>query len=270
MDLRASMAVTEKLNTNNSKAEVIFSKISADEVARIAIHASHERNSWLKNNVTSKEFVLVEIPLSSVAILENPSGKLDLRAALDTTPLFIDINKRRQGRTNSGFIPSVIVIEGAARHTAARLNGKNSLKAWVGIEAAKVLKIYADHQFGAQELNSKIQEQLRQKLVKKKGNGETIGPYPWVSEVYPFENYFIYSYDGDLYKQQYKCDIKKRTVTFTGDAEQVIQKYVDLNAKQTPMEKAMKMSAMPTTVSAPSMDMKQPSMSAPTLKMSTS
>lgn len=247
MDIRGSMDLEQLSTPSISKASQKVKKISAEEVVRNVISASHDRKKWLSEHVTSKEFMLADIPLNSVAALNSFDGKLDLRASLDEDPIVVDVNKKKVGRTSgkSGFIPSVIVIHGAGKHAAMRLKGKATIKAWVGAEAATLLGLMADHQFGAQELQSKLSELLREKLGPKKSNPNSIGPYPYIQEVYPFEDYFIYSCEGKLWKQDYKCDIKKRTVTFDGQPEQVVQKYVDLDANMTQMDKAMKMSDVP-------------------------
>lgn len=241
MDIRASMDI-EALSTESLGRSVKkLTKQSAKDVARDVISASHERPNWLKKNVFSKEFVLAEIPLSSVATLNSLNEKLDLRASLDDNPIVVDVNKNKTGMTNKhSYCPPVIVIHGSGKHAAYRLKGKEKIKAWVGIKAIRLMGLQADSQFGAQELQSKLSELLREKLGPKKNN--VAGPYPYILEVYPFEDYMIYQFEGKMWKQDYKCDDKKRVVTFDGDPAQVTQKYVDLDANMTPMDKAMKQS----------------------------
>lgn len=253
MDLSTTMQLESLRSTAYRKSEVKAKRLSANDIARIAIRASHKRDQWLAEKVKSKEFILAEIPLSSVAIVDS-FGELEIQASLDDTPIIVDVNKNKIGRTTGrrSYVPKVIVIEGAARHNAYRLSGSSLMKAWVGAEAAVILGLMADHQFGSDELRQKLGELLREKYVPKKKNGETIGPYPYISEVYPFENYFVYSYDANLYKQAFTCDIKKRQCKFDGDPEQVVQKFVELGKdvdatkKQTSMEKTLKMAAMPS------------------------
>lgn len=236
MDLRASIELESIRTPIFRKNENKVQRLSAKDLARRVIHASSERKEWLRK-VSSKEFILAEIPISSAVVIDG-NGKFDLKASLDDKPIVVDSNKNKAGRISRGdYFPPVIVIEGAARHNAARFKGKSKVQAWIGSDVLKVLKIHADDQFGAQELNDKLSELLREKYVpKKKSTGETLGPYPWMREVYPFELYFVYNYEGKLYKQKFTCDMKKRTCKFDGEPIEVKQEYVDL-AGQTSMER---------------------------------
>lgn len=242
MDIRASMDIESLATASISRTAKKVTKLPAVDVVRQVISASHERKDWMKKNVSSKEFILAEIPLSSVATLKSLNEKLDLKASLDDSPIVVDVNKNKAGQLSgrSKYYPPVIVIHGSGKHFAYRLRGKDKIKAWVGIDAVRLMRLQADSQFGAQELQSKLSEIMREKLGPKKNN--IAGPYPYIVEVYPFEDYFIYQFEGKMWKQDYKCDVKKRVVTFDGDPEQVIQKYVDLDANMTPMDKAMKQS----------------------------
>ena len=243
MDLGQAMAL-EKLRTpifHKDAAEKV-NKLSASDIAKKVISAI-DKEKWLKK-VASKEFILTRIPLSAAAVVDTTyKTKMEASASIREKPIVVDINKNKSNSgITSAYCPKVVVIDGAAHHTYARLNGKQTILAWVGAEAAKILNIYADHQFGSQELQSRLSELLREKLVPKKSSGESVGPWPYVQEVYPFEDYFIYQFEGKLWKQKYKVDLKKRNVSFDGDSEQVIQKYVDLDAQQTPMEKTLQLS----------------------------
>jgi hypothetical protein len=244
MDIRASIEMEGLRATSASKNLQKIKKISAVEMVRTVISASHKRKKWMSDNVTSREFILADIPLNSVATLNSFDGKFSLKASLDDDPIVVDVNKQRTGRTAKQYLPPVIVIHGSGKHAVTRLKGKSTIKAWVGAEAARVMGLLAaDSQFGSNELQNKLSEILREKIGPKKNN--VAGPYPYIIEVYPFEDYFIYQFEGKMFKQDYKCDIKKRVTTFEGEPEQVIQKYVDLDANMTSMEKAIKMSDVP-------------------------
>lgn len=233
MDLQASMS-RQVLSEQARKITKESKKLSAQEIARLTIKASSQREKWLKENVVSREFTLVDIPIGSAAVLSY--NNIEIKASLSEQPIIVDINKKRLGQSPSGFIPKVLVIEGSGHYNAQRLSGKKIVKAWVGAEALKVMRIFADDQFGAQELQDKLNEQFREKFKsKKKTNGgdhpgSISSPLPWIREVYPFENYCIYSYDGDLFRQYYTVDTKKRTVALKGNPEEVVQKYADVQA----------------------------------------
>jgi hypothetical protein len=114
----------------------------------------------------------------------------------------------------------------------------------------RIKELFADDQFGSTELRSKLDEQLREKFKCDNSTKESTCTFPWVVELYPFENYFIYSYEGSLFRQNYVPNLKKRTVTFKGTAEEVIQKYVNVGASR--METVMKTYATGTGPAGPS------------------
>ena len=202
---------------------------------------------WQKDWLASEKFVLYDLPLNMVAV---PYAIADSKtismiqgaAPREMAPIVVDLNKQKVGQSSKGFYPAVVVVDGAHRHKATAMQGHETIRAWVGeLAAAKLNLIHADHQFGASELQSKLQEQLREKFKPKDGpigyNG--IGPTPWIKECYPFENYFVYSYDGDLYKQKYKANQKKRSVVLVGEPEEVVEKYVGISASGIPSKTQM-------------------------------
>ena len=236
MDLASSLRFESFRSPIFRKTEEKVISVTTKELLRKVIQASDDRKHGLKKAISSKKFILAEIPVISVAVIEDHS-RMDIKAAKKDVPIVVDINKNKLNKAAGGFIPSVIVIEGSGIHNAARYNGQPKIKAWVGENAIRILKIYADDQFGTNELQSKLSEALREKYVPKKKNGESVGPYPWIQEVYPYENYFVYQYEGKLFRQNFTTDLKKRSVKFDGDQTEVRQEYVDLSS-QTSIEKA--------------------------------
>jgi hypothetical protein len=235
MDLQDSLRFETFRTPIFRRTEEKVTSLSTKDLLRKVIQASSNKKE-IEKNISSKKFIFAEIPVISVAVVEDKS-RFDIKAAKQNVPIVVDVNKHKKGKSAGNFIPPVIVIEGSGIHNAARFNGKTTIKAWIGCNAIKLLKIHADDQFGAQELNSKLSELLREKYVPKKKSGESIGPYPWIQEVYPFELYFVYSYEGKLYKQKFTTDIKKRSCKLDGDPTEVRQEYVDLTS-QSSIEKA--------------------------------
>lgn len=233
MDLQASLELESLRTPIFRRTEEKITSLSTKDLMSRVIRASDSKQRELSKSIFSKKFIFAEIPISSVAVIDDRS-KFDIKASKQkNVPIVVDINKHKKGKSAGSYFPPVIVIEGSSQHNTARFSGATKIQAWVGEKALRVLRIYADDQFGAQELNDKISELLREKYVPKKKSGESLGPYPWIKEVYPYEDYVIYQYEGKLFKQKYSCDVKKRTVKFDGDTTEVRQEYVDLASQSS-------------------------------------
>ena len=245
MNIQQALAISN-LRVSRKASEWVAKDPTAP-ASRIAerVFAAHEEqgspftkgtpSSWAREWLQSEKFLLLDLPLHFAACPRRAydSGKVQgcMRAAADSQePIVVDVNKQRIGGAMGGYYPPVIVVDGVHRHAAGRLQGRETIKAWVGDLAAQALglTIRADHQFGSSELQKKIQEQLDTQYPK-----DPVNPYsnrPYVSEVYPYENYFVYSQGGKQYRQSFKTSLKKRTVGLQNDPKEVTQKYVDLEA----------------------------------------
>jgi len=223
--------------------------ISADEITDTIFARAEEcsqpfrgvtAKDWQASWLVSEKFILLDLPLHLVAVPHSVTdqskviGMIQGASENAMAPIVVDMNKRRVGQTAKGFYPPVIVVDGVNRHKAVSMQGRETIRAWVGqVAAARLGLIHADHQFGASELQSKLQEKLREKFKPNADGMSQVapgGPYPWIKECYPFENYFVYTYDGDLFKQKYKANQKKREVVFVGEPEEVVEKYVGISA----------------------------------------
>lgn len=208
--------------------------------------------------LASERFLLLEVPLHALAVIQRPDAqKVEIAAAsinnttndftFSSSELIADVNVRKIGQSGAGYYPKVIIVSGEHIHAAAKKVGMERIRCLIGIKAAKKLNlIHADHQIGSSELSALINEQLSKKFpAKKNKSGMVASPMPWIRDVFPLENYFVYSMDGELFKMTYTIDMDKREVTLTGKPQRVVEKYVSLEGRGAPMrqEDAMKFHA---------------------------
>jgi hypothetical protein len=183
---------------------------------------------WGKEWLTSKRFALIDLTLGSVANPVQPDHNQLIRAirfAADSVqPIVVDLNKKEIGIIRS-FCPKVVVVHGSEIYAAAEIQGRSTVKAWIGIDAAKALKINikADHDIGVEELRSTLSSKLTGKFKPIATNGISDA---WISDIFPFENYFIYKRTGKDWRQAYSVD-SGRNIAFVGAPVEVRETYVD-------------------------------------------
>lgn len=146
----------------------------------------------------------------------------------DHGAIVIEANSGGVGRVEStGYTPRAVVTGGARRRE--RLLDAGIVLSWAYIEAG--LEIKADHEIGSGELMQKLQDLINQKVLGTSGLGLVNVPgattLPWIVEVYPFENYVIYCYKGQKYRQGFNLDPVERIVGLTGPSTSVEEKFVD-------------------------------------------
>jgi hypothetical protein len=213
------------------------------------------RSEWVDEWLQSKDFVLLDISLGAAACPNR--GPIDaskvqeaIRASADCMePVIIDVNKNKIGFNSKGkFFPPVIVVDGQHNYQGALLQGRERIKAWVGLEAAAMIGLlHADHQLGSSELHQLLQKKLREAIPSTGDPGSVMySPGPYIKEVYPLEDYFVYNHDDKQFKQSYKCNVANRTVDFVGKPRAVVQKFVHASSEVrlyrnavSPMERAM-------------------------------
>ena len=123
------------------RAEQIAKQVFAMAKANGNPFLNINHKQWAKKWLASDEFVLTEINAASVAIPmapKNPNKVFTniLASATSLPPIVVDLNKRGIGRApGSGYIPPVIVVDGKHRATAININGRETIKAWVGVKA---------------------------------------------------------------------------------------------------------------------------------------
>lgn len=133
------------------RAEQIAKQVFAMAKANGNPFLNIDHKQWAKKWLASDEFVLTEINAASVAIPmapKNPNKVFTniMASAQSFAPIVVDLNKRGIGRApGSGYIPPVIVVDGKHRTTATNINGRETIKAWVGVKALdKVTKASVD------------------------------------------------------------------------------------------------------------------------------
>ena len=186
------------------------------------------RNRWARMNAASSKFYYTRVRLMNAAIpaaLEN----IMANTTLQNVPLVIDANSGELGRTGS-FVPKAIIIAGASARKAALDRGEFHAMAWVGEKALAAMDVHASDGISSDELNQKLSTALSKKFVKD--GTDAYGYYPngpYIQYVYPFDNYFVFSMQGQDYKMTYSIDTTERTVTLTGTPEKVEREFIEID-----------------------------------------
>ena len=140
-------------------------------------------------------------------------------------PLVIVKNRQGFGHVlSTGYVPGAIMIAGAVRRNYLADEGRIHDYAWI---EAGALDIQADDEISSQELMDKLTDLLNARIL---GPGKTALPgqaCPWLCLVYPFENYFIYTYNGQKYRQNYLLDSVARTVKLSGGSVAVKEMFIN-------------------------------------------
>lgn len=104
-------------------------------------------DDWAKEWLASKRFTLVAVAPYQVAIpyanrIDRNKVLRTINASTDGTmePIVVDVNKKSIGKTQSGYVPNVIVVDGKHRHKAQTAMGKDRILAWVGELALQELQ----------------------------------------------------------------------------------------------------------------------------------
>lgn len=139
-------------------------------------------------------------------------------------PIVIEKNRRQFGYVAAtDYFPSSIIVCGTAKRT--KLLGEGNVKGWAWIEKG-ALNIQADDCISSQELMDKLQTLLVERYVKVP-NSLTV--QPWILALYPFENYLIYSLNGQKYRQGYNLEPISRSVALAGQPQAVKEQYINAN-----------------------------------------
>lgn len=167
-------------------------------------------------NLNPLHFSLVRMSLLQLATpieFEHTKGAIVVRA-----------NAEGLGATSTGFVPDKIIVQGA--QTRKEMMANSAIRAWVW--AAKDLSINADDKMSCSELMSMLQELLYEKY---RGNFQndfsSIQPSPYVVQVYPFENYMVFTLKGISYRQYYVIDPLARKVALAGLPTKVQEMFID-------------------------------------------
>ena len=138
-------------------------------------------------------------------------------------PIVIEKNRNFYGKASTGYVPVAIVVAGGNKRADMLKRGIISAFAWV---EAGAMVINADDAIGCQELMTKLNAVLGKKFPSTASMSYP-GSSVWIVEVYPFENYAIYSQMGKNYRQHYSLDPITRTVALQGTPTEVKTTYVN-------------------------------------------
>lgn len=217
------------------------SEISTSVFAMASIEGRSFGNStqeeWRKKYLTSRSFILAEVPMASIALPVKVSNsnliQRLLSEAANLKPVIVDVNRHKIGKTKSGFVPKIMLIDGAERFEAAALRGETKILSWIGADAADILDISADDEMSSSEMEGQLMKLINSVLGLDKARSSSLvsNKYMYISQVYPFENYCIYRYDQKEFRQHYRVDQQDRSLALIGRPIEVVQKYVDKDQK---------------------------------------
>lgn len=100
---------------------------------------------WAKRWLASPVFVLMDVDTDKVALLRTPRNPTRVLQAMAThagelEPLVVDVNKQGLRAPGTGYQPPVIAVDGAHRAYGQYLQGRETVRAWVGIKAASAVR----------------------------------------------------------------------------------------------------------------------------------
>ena len=123
-----------------------------------------------------------------------------------------------------GYRPSGVITAGAARRK--RLMAAGCVYDYAFVDTS-ITDMRCDDEIGSNELLDKLNAALRFKLMGTLSDMSGPGViFPYIVEVYPFENYFIYTFQGDKYRQPYILDPVARQLRLLPMAQKVEEKFV--------------------------------------------
>ena len=133
---RADRGVTQRAEY---LAERVYD-LAAEQGTRLEGTPKSWRDEWL----VSRRFRLLDIPLRFAAcpMKADNASKVQgfIRAAAGSVePIIIDVNKKKLGRAAGDYFPPAIVVDGKHRAAAHRLQGRETIRAWVGENAIMAL-----------------------------------------------------------------------------------------------------------------------------------
>ena len=147
-------------------------------------------------------------------------------------PIIICKNTNGYGRVaKAGYIPDTVVVAGEAKK--ASLLGQGIVCTWAWIQNTSGIEIQADDAISCGELTEKLSSALQMHFYGQ--SGPALGqPWPSIMEVYPFENYMIFSMRGQKYRQAFDLEPTERKVRFNGGSVAVKEQFVDASVDTMP------------------------------------
>lgn len=197
---------------NATKKEQATKLVLAKSRKELSLEASSQK--------ASSVFRLVDIDISKVPFLS--AGK-------DDGPIIVDLNVHGLRKTKSGFVPKILVVSGLDKLKAAKRSEALVCSAWVGDKVLCKISIMADDAISSNDLQSKLNKLISAAYTPTNDkNRFADGNYPYIVEIYPFENYLIFQKGGDKFRQNYKLDAIMREVSLDGKPVPVFEQYVNI------------------------------------------
>jgi hypothetical protein len=151
--------------------------------------------------------------------------------------IVIDANTKRLGSVrNIGFTPAGVIVAGASLRKRMMEHGYVHAFAFVDRE---VSEIRCDDEISSNELMEKLRQAIQDRIMGPMANMYAPGQQqPYILEVYPFENYFIYSYKTDKYRQAYVLDPVAKIVRLLPGSQKVEEKFVNASVDRMPINQS--------------------------------
>ena len=178
-----------------------------------------------------REWRLQRIPILRVGCPREIAARRE--NAVSAGPLIVEKNHAKLGLVAStGYYPPGLVGGGEAYR--AKLMADGITKAWGYVEAGTAIN--ADDEIGCRELMTGLGRLLSMKLYgSEKGPVSPLqASFHNVLEVYPFENYMVYSQGDKLWRQHFQLDPKERKMSLSGEPTPVRQAYVTACTESMP------------------------------------
>ena len=160
---------------------------------------------------------------------------------LETTPenlnpvksIVVTANTEKLGAVQGiGYVPPGVITAGAARRK--RLMELGQVFAYAFVDT-RITEMRCDDEISSRELMDKLDVAIRQKILGNLSEMTVPGAQvPYIVEVYPFENYFIYSWNGDRYRQAYILDPVARQLKLMPVSQKVEEKFVNAAVERMP------------------------------------
>ena len=198
--------------------------LTGDTIAHL-LSASSDSAGAFK---TGRSYDLVRIHLIRVGCPREIAASAENRM---NGPIVVEKNRKHYGEiAATGYYPEAVVVAGAYRRNHMIAHGVLDAMAWVERGS---MEINADDAIGCGELTEKLSRLIRVKIY---GNNQPISgqPWPYIVQVYPFENYLIYDFGGQKFRQGFKLDPTGYDVSLSGDSVKVQEKFVDACSQGMP------------------------------------
>lgn len=149
------------------------------------------------------------------------------------TAIVMTKNVKGLGRIEAtNYTPEGVIVSGA--YMRNRLLECGVAVSWAFVQAGAVKNMNADDAISSNELMEKLTQLLQERTFGALKTPISGSPWPYIVEVYPFENYFIYTYKGQKYRQFYALDPIERKAALRGGSVPVAEKFVNANDDRMP------------------------------------